>query len=33
MAVIFTNIKAKNAGVVVATASIFNEEIWEKNNI
>jgi len=30
---IFSKIKAKNAGIAVATASIFNEEIWKKNNI
>ena len=33
MAVIFSKIKAKNAGIAVATASIFNAEIWKKNNI
>ena len=33
MAVIFLKIKAKNAGVAVATASIFNAELWKKNNI
>jgi predicted ABC-type ATPase len=33
MAVIFLKIKAKNAGVALATASIFNAEVWEKNNI
>jgi len=32
MAVIFLKIKAKNAGVAVATASIFNAEIWKKNH-
>jgi hypothetical protein len=33
MAVIFAKIEAKNADVAVATASIFNDEIWKKNNI
>ena len=33
MAVIFLKIKAKNAGIAVATASIFNAEIRKKNNI
>jgi hypothetical protein len=29
MGAIFSKIKAKNAGVAVATASIFNAEIWK----
>jgi hypothetical protein len=33
MAVIFSKIKTKNTGVAVATASIFNAEIWKKNHI
>jgi len=33
MVVIFSNIKAKNAGIAVATASIFNAEIWKKSRI
>jgi hypothetical protein len=33
MSVIFSKIKAKNAGIAVAMASIFNAEIGEKNNI
>ncbi len=33
MAVIFSKIEAKNAGIAVATASIFNEDIWKKNHI
>jgi hypothetical protein len=33
MAVIFLKIKAKNADVAVATASIFNADIRKKNNI
>jgi hypothetical protein len=33
MAVIFLKIKAKNADVAVATASIFNADIRKKNRI
>jgi hypothetical protein len=33
MAVIFLKIKAKNADVAVATASIFNADIRKKKNI
>jgi hypothetical protein len=33
MAVIFLKIEAKNVGVAVATARLFNAEIWKKNNI
>jgi hypothetical protein len=33
MAVVFLKIKTKNAGVAVATTSIFNAEIWKKNYI
>jgi len=33
MAVIFSKLKAKSTGIAVATASIFNEEIWKKNQI
>jgi hypothetical protein len=33
MAVIFSKIKAKNAAIARVKASIFNEEIWKKNNI
>jgi hypothetical protein len=36
MVVIFSNIKAKNAdisSIFDETASIFNAEIWKKNNI
>jgi hypothetical protein len=33
MSVIFSKIKAKNAGIAVATARIFNADIWKKNNI
>jgi hypothetical protein len=29
----FSKIKAKNADVAVATASIFNEDIWGKSPI
>jgi len=33
MAVIFSKLKAKNTGIAVPTASIFNEDIWKKNYI
>jgi hypothetical protein len=33
MGAIFSKIKAKNAGIAVATASIFNEDIWKKSRI
>ena len=33
MEVIFLNIKAKNAAIVVTMASVFNDEIWKKNDI
>jgi hypothetical protein len=33
MAVVFSKIKTKNAGVAIATTSIFNAEIWKKNYI
>lgn len=33
MAVVFSKIKAKNAGVAVATTSIFNADIRKKNHI
>jgi L-asparagine transporter-like permease len=33
MRAIFSKIKAKNAVIAVATASIFNAEIWKKSRI
>jgi hypothetical protein len=33
MGAIFSKIKAKNAGIAGATASIFNAEIWKKSPI
>ncbi len=33
MVVIFSKIEANNTGEAVATTSIFNTEIWEKNSI
>jgi hypothetical protein len=33
MGAIFSKIEAKNAGIAVATASIFNEDIWKKSPI
>jgi hypothetical protein len=33
MGAIFSKIKAKNAGIAEAKASIFNEDIWKKSPI